>query len=63
MEEMLDLEDEEWEKPSKLPSFTPAGLNIQKGEKKEESPGVKFKGLSVGGGLRWDIRRHPSPVW
>lgn len=36
LEEMLDLEDEEWEKPSKLPSFTPAGLNIQKEKKKEE---------------------------
>ena len=36
LEEMLDLEDEEWEKPSKLPSLTPAGLNIQKEKKKEE---------------------------
>ena len=41
MEEMLELEDEEWEKPAatKLPSFTPAGITKKtKTEGREASP-------------------------
>ena len=42
MEEMLEMEDEEWEKPAaaKLPSFTPAGMQIdkKKTEEREASP-------------------------
>ena len=38
MEEMLELEDEDWEEPEKLPSFTPAGskVKVKKTEDKEE---------------------------
>merc|ERR1719507_1012837 len=42
MEDMLELEDEDWEKPAaKLPSFTPAGIakvNKKKTEEREASP-------------------------
>ena len=42
MEEMLEMEDEEWEKPAaaKLPSFTPAGMKVdkKKTEEREASP-------------------------
>ena len=43
MEEMLELEDKDWEKPAaKLPTFTPAGItnkvNQKKSEEREASP-------------------------
>lgn len=42
MEEMLEMEDEEWEKPAaaKLPSFTPARMQVdkKKTEEREASP-------------------------
>ena len=42
MEEMLEMEDEEWEKPAaaKLPSFTPARMKVdkKKTEEREASP-------------------------